>query len=94
MSMFERMGIRILGVVENMSYFVCPHCKKESDIFDRGGGRKLAENAGVPFLGEIPIDLRMRQGGDIGEPVVVQFPDSDLSAKFYEVAANLTGQLG
>lgn len=94
MTMFERMGVRILGVIENMSYFLCPHCEQESDIFDRGGGRRLAEQKGVPFLGEIPIDLRMRQGGDVGQPVVLQFPESELSAKFREVAANLMAQVG
>lgn len=94
MSMFERMGIRVLGIVENMSYFVCPHCEKESDIFDRGGGRKLATAKGVPFLGEIPIDMRMRQGGDVGQPVVLQFPQSELAEQFRTVAKNLMQQVG
>jgi ATP-binding protein involved in chromosome partitioning len=94
MSMFERMGIRVLGLIENMSYFICPHCEKESDIFDRGGGAKLAQQKGVPLLGEIPIDMRMRQGGDVGQPVVLQFPDSPLAAQFSAVAKNLIEQLG
>jgi ATP-binding protein involved in chromosome partitioning len=93
MSMFQRMGIRILGVIENMSYFVCPHCGESSDIFDRGGGRVLAGNAQVPFLGEIPIDMRMRKGSDVGAPVVVEFPDSELSQQFAEVARRLAHQV-
>jgi ATP-binding protein involved in chromosome partitioning len=94
MSMFERMGINTLGIIENMSYFICPHCEEMSDIFDRGGGRRLAEEHGIAFLGEIPIDIRMRKGGDVGEPVVVQFPDSELAQKFNEVAKSLAEQVG
>lgn len=94
MSMFERMGVRNLGVIENMSYFICPHCEERSDIFDSGGGAKLAGDHGTPLLGEIPIDIRMRKGGDTGEPVMVQFPDSELAKKFTEVAENLVKQVG
>ncbi|MCH7472368.1 Mrp/NBP35 family ATP-binding protein [bacterium] len=93
MSMFSRMGLRTLGVIENMSYFNCPHCGEQSDVFDRGGGRKLAEDHGVPFLGEIPLDMRMRQGADAGEPVVLQFPDSDLAGVFYEIAREIARQM-
>jgi ATP-binding protein involved in chromosome partitioning len=93
MHMFLRMGLRILGVIENMSYFVCPHCNESSDIFDRGGGRVLAGNAQVPFLGEIPIDMRMRKGSDVGAPVVVEFPDSELAQQFREVAQRLAHQV-
>jgi ATP-binding protein involved in chromosome partitioning len=92
-AMFEKLGIRILGVIENMSYFVCPHCQGESEIFDRGGGRKLAEGTNAPFLGEIPLDLRMRQGGDIGQPVMLQFPDSDLANQFRQVARKLAAEV-
>jgi len=93
MHMFLRMGLRILGIIENMSYFVCPHCNETSDIFDRGGGRVLAANAQVPFLGEIPIDMRMRKGSDVGAPVVVEFPDSELARQFQEVARRLAHQV-
>jgi ATP-binding protein involved in chromosome partitioning len=94
MSMFERMGIRLLGVVENMSYFACPSCGHESDIFDRGGGRALAAARGVPFLGEIPLDLRMRKGSDVGEPVMAAFPDSDLARQLRSLAGQIALQLG
>jgi ATP-binding protein involved in chromosome partitioning len=91
-AMFERLGIRILGVIENMSYFVCPHCEGEVEIFDRGGGRKLADGTNMPFLGEIPLDIRMRQGGDIGQPVMLQFPGSDLAQQFRQVARKLAAE--
>jgi len=88
-AMFEKLGIRILGVIENMSYFICPHCEKESEIFDRGGGKQLAQQTSSAFLGEIPLDLRMRQGGDVGQPVMLQFPDSDLALHFRQIARSL-----
>ncbi len=94
MTMFERMGIRTLGVIENMSYFICPSCETPSDIFDRGGGKLLASDAGVPFLGEIPLDVRMRKGGDVGEPLMTQFPDSELAERFREIARRLASVLG
>jgi len=79
----------VLGIIENMSYFTCPHCDEAIDIFGRGGGKVLAGNAQVPFLGEIPIDTRMRKGSDVGKPVVVEFPESELTAKFKELARRL-----
>ena len=94
MTMFERMGIRTLGVIENMSYFICPSCETATDIFDRGGGKLLASDAGVPFLGEIPLDVRMRKGSDVGEPLMAQFPDSELAERFREIARRLAGVLG
>ena len=90
--MFERLGIRILGVIENMSSFIRPHCNGESHIFDTGGGRALAESTSAPFLGEIPLDLRMRQGGDIGQPLMLQFPDSDLAQQFRSIARKLAAE--
>ncbi|MDQ3022976.1 MAG: Mrp/NBP35 family ATP-binding protein [bacterium] len=92
-AMFEKLGIRILGVIENMSYFVCPHCEAQTEIFDRGGGKQLAEGTKSPFLGEIPLDVRMRKGGDIGQPVMVQFPDSDLAQQFRQVARKLAAEV-
>jgi len=92
-AMFERLGIRILGVIENMSSFTCPKCGTESDIFDRGGGKELAEATGAPFLGEIPLDLRMRQGGDVGQPLMLQFADSDLAKVFTAIAQKLAAEV-
>jgi ATP-binding protein involved in chromosome partitioning len=72
--MFDKVQIPVLGIVENMSTFVCPHCSKETPIFHHGGGRKAAEAFGIPFLGEIPLELSVREGGDRGVPVVSANP--------------------
>lgn len=69
--MFKQVRVEILGVVENMSYLVCPHCNHEIDVFSQGGGQKTAEQFGVPFLGKIEMDPTIRQGGDSGKPVAL-----------------------
>ncbi len=84
--MFERVNTRVLGVVENMSGFICPGCGENHPIFGRGGGQQLAEATGVPFLGEVPLELAVREGGDVGEPVVVAAPDSHAGRALREVA--------
>jgi ATP-binding protein involved in chromosome partitioning len=89
-AMFERLEIKILGVIENMSTFVCPSCGTESHIFDQGGGHHLAESTGAPFLGEIPLDLRMR---DVGKPLMLQSPDSELGKVFRGIAQKLAAQV-
>jgi ATP-binding protein involved in chromosome partitioning len=89
MAMFERLKIRLAGVIENMSGFVCPHCGESTDVFGTGGGERLSKLHDVPFLGALPIDLRMRQGGDIGRPLMLQFPDSDIARQFKDIAAKL-----
>ena len=75
-SMFKKVEIPILGVVENMSYYKCPACGHHDEIFSHGGGKRLAEEVGAPFFGEMPIDAKVRFGGDVGRPVVVGAPDS------------------
>jgi len=72
--------IPILGVVENMSGFVCPHCSEEVNVFSAGGGERLAEEAGVPFLGKVPIDPRLGAALDAGEPFLDKFPESEVFA--------------
>ncbi len=89
--MFDKVSIPVLGLVENMSSFVCPHCRQETAIFDKGGARAAAEKMGVRFLGEVPIDLAIREGGDRGVPVVAGFPDSPQAAAFHAVARNVAG---
>ena len=74
-AMFRQLNIPILGVVENMSYFVCGHCDERTEIFGHGGGARMAEDMGIPFLGEVPIDTRVRSGGDEGTPIVAAAPD-------------------
>jgi Mrp family chromosome partitioning ATPase len=68
----EMLGFRVLGIVENMSGMICPHCRQEIDLFGKGGGAKAAEEMGVPFLGAIPIDPEMRKAGDEGRPYVIR----------------------
>jgi ATP-binding protein involved in chromosome partitioning len=68
----KKLELRVLGIVENMSGFICPHCKEEIDIFGRGGGKKEAEQLGVPFLGSIPLDPEMRKAADEGRPFIIR----------------------
>jgi ATP-binding protein involved in chromosome partitioning len=72
----EKLGIRVLGIVENMSGLVCPHCKEEIDLFGSGGGKRIAAELAVPFLGSIPLDPEMRKAGDEGKPFVIRSKDS------------------
>ena len=88
-AMFEKVEVPVLGVVENMSTYICPNCGHEEHIFDHGGARAEAETLGVPFLGHIPIDLSIRQGGDSGVPVTVGDPDSAVSETFRNLARDL-----
>ena len=91
--MFDKVMIPILGMVENMSYFVCDGCGKEHDIFSRGGAQRAADRFNIPFLGEIPITPALREGGDNGVPILVQEPNSAVSKSFLQIAARLAGQL-
>ena len=77
--MFQRVGVPVLGIVENMSYFECPHCGKPTSIFGSGGGRRLADELELELLGEIPLDPRIHEGGDRGEPIVVAEPTAGAS---------------
>src|SRR3989337_978658 len=70
-AMFNKLNVPVLGVIENMSFFLCPHCGERTDIFSHGGGEAAAKKLGVPFLGEVPIDLKIRAGGDAGRPILV-----------------------
>jgi ATP-binding protein involved in chromosome partitioning len=88
-AMFAKVNVPILGVVENMSYFQCPHCGERSEIFSHGGARALAQKLGVPLLGELPLDVRLRQGGDEGHPPVVDDPKSAVALLFKEMAEKL-----
>ncbi len=92
-AMFSRMGINVLGLIENMSYFICPSCEEQHDIFGRGGAMRIAEAHKIPVLGEIPLDTRMRQGGDTGHPVLLQHPRSELAEAFRVIAARLAEQV-
>jgi ATP-binding protein involved in chromosome partitioning len=85
----ERMGMPIIGVVENFSGYVCPNCGEEVDIFQAGAGKKMAEEAGVPFLGKIPIDPKVSASSDRGKPFVIEQPDSPASKAFAEIVSEV-----
>src|SRR2546423_10925479 len=91
--MFETVAVPVLGVVENMSYFIAPDTGNRYDIFGKGGGEKLAEQYGVPFLGAVPLGLDVRAGGDSGVPVVVSEPDSPQARAFRRVAEEVARQV-
>ncbi|MFN7951980.1 MAG: iron-sulfur cluster carrier protein ApbC [bacterium] len=93
LTMFTKVNVPVLGIVENMSYFLCPHCNERSEIFGYGGGRRKAMELGVPFLGEIPIVGAIREGGDNGRPVVMAEPSSPVAKVYGEVAGALAARL-
>ena len=88
--MAERTNLRPIGVIENMSSFVCPHCGEETRIFGEGGGREAAETLGVPLMGEVPLMVALREGGDTGTPIVVSDPDSPAGVAFLEAARSIS----
>jgi len=92
-AMFRQLNIPVLGVVENMSYFVCGHCQERTEIFGHGGGVKMAEDMGIPMLGQIPIDTRVRAGGDEGRPIVSAAPESPAAKAFAEVAGRVAAEI-
>jgi ATP-binding protein involved in chromosome partitioning len=92
-AMFRQLNIPLLGVIENMSYFVCGHCDERTDIFGTGGGRRMAEELTIPFLGEVPIDTRVRVGGDEGRPIVVEAPEAPAAQAFLDLAGKVAAQV-
>jgi ATP-binding protein involved in chromosome partitioning len=93
LAMFRRLDVPILGVVENMSYFVCPHCGERSHIFSSGGGRKIASEQNVDFLGEIPLVMAVREQSDAGVPIAVARPGSPEADIFREFAFRVAGMV-
>jgi ATP-binding protein involved in chromosome partitioning len=91
--MFRQVNVEILGVVENMSYFNCPHCNGRIDVFGHGEGQHMAKNFGIPFLGEIEIDPQIRIGGDTGKPVASLGEDAPGGKSVYAVARNVIARL-
>jgi len=94
LNMFRKVDVPVLGIVENMSYFRCPHCGERSDIFSHGGARREAERLGVEFLGEVPLDLLIRETSDDGQPIVVSHPENANAQVFRQMAARLAEKLG
>jgi ATP-binding protein involved in chromosome partitioning len=93
LAMFRKVNVPVLGIIENMSYFICRHCGEREEIFGHGGGQKTAGMLGVPFLGEVPIDPKVVVGGDTGEPIVVSDPQAPASAAFRELARHVVEQV-
>jgi ATP-binding protein involved in chromosome partitioning len=92
-AMFNRVNVPVLGIVENMSYFLCPQCGTRSDIFSHGGARHEAERLGVPFLGEVPLHMDIREKSDAGLPVVATMPDSPHARIYRDIAARVRDQM-
>ncbi len=91
--MFRQVRVEILGIIENMSYFQCPHCNKRTDIFSHGGGAATAKKYEVPFLGEVPLDVAVRTGGDKGKPIVLGDSGSPVTRAFLDIAGNVAAQV-
>ena len=89
LGMWKRVEVPVLGLIENMSGFVCPSCGHHEEIFLRGGGRKLAEREGIRFLGEIPLEVAVSRGGDSGMPVTLSHPDSAVAKSFLKIASDV-----
>jgi ATP-binding protein involved in chromosome partitioning len=92
--MFKRVNVPLLGIIENMSYFVCPKCGERHDIFGHGGAHTEADKLGVPFLGEVPLHIAIRETSDAGRPVVATEPDGPHAKTYREIAARVRAQLG
>lgn len=92
-TMFDKTKTRCFGIIENMSYFVCPHCGERSDIFDHGGAHKTADEKGMKFLGSIPLDMEIRESADAGNPIVISNPDSEHTKKYIEIADKVLEKL-
>jgi ATP-binding protein involved in chromosome partitioning len=91
--MFQRVAVPVLGVIENMSHFICPHCSEKHRIFGTGGGKRLAEELGVPLLGEIPFFPAVLSGADRGDPIVVSEPGTPAAKALIDLAGRLSGLL-
>jgi ATP-binding protein involved in chromosome partitioning len=93
MAMFKQLEVPVIGVIENMSYFICPNCNEKHELFGRGGGERIAKAFAVPFLGQVPLQPNVRLGGDEGQPVVLADPDSPAAKGFGNVAGAVARQV-
>lgn len=91
-TMFQQVKVDMLGLVENMSYFICPHCNKRTDVFSHGTGEKTARQFDIPFLGNVPLDAEVRVGGDTGAPVTVRGPESPHAQAFFDIAGKVAAR--
>jgi ATP-binding protein involved in chromosome partitioning len=91
-SMFEKLSVPVFGLIENMSYFICPHCGDRTDIFGHGGAQAMADELGIDFLGEIPLHTDVRSASDVGVPIVESDPDSPVAKSFAEIAQRVAAK--
>jgi ATP-binding protein involved in chromosome partitioning len=91
--MFQQTRVPILGIVENMSYYICPHCNSQDQTFGEGGGKRAAEQLGIPFLGEVPLDIAIRTQSDLGSPIVIAQPDAPSSRVLRQIAEKVAAQV-
>ena len=94
LNMFRKVDVPVLGIVENMSYYLCPSCGHRAEIFSHGGARKEAEELGMEFLGEVPLDIVIRETSDGGQPIVVSQPDSPHAEVYRAIADRIWEKLG
>ena len=93
LAMFQKVDVPVLGFIENMSYFLCPHCEKRSEIFSHGGARIWANKLEVEFLGELPLDIEIRETSDQGKPIVMSNPDSPHAQAFRKMATRISNKI-
>src|SRR4051812_39879045 len=93
LAMFRKVNVPVLGIIENMSYYICRHCGEREEIFGHGGGHRTADMLGVPFLGEVPLDPKVVVGGDSGQPIVILDPQSPATHAFEELARKIVAQI-
>jgi len=93
LGMFNKLNVPIVGIVENMSYFLCPHCQQQIYIFGKGGGKRVSEKFNVPFMGEIPLHSQIMEGSDLGEPVTISKTGSIETKAFTDVAKTIAGRI-
>jgi ATP-binding protein involved in chromosome partitioning len=92
-AMFEKLDVPVLGIIENMSYFVCSHCGQRTEIFGHGGGMEISKQTGAPFLGEVPLDTVVRAGGDSGQPVTVADAESPAATAIRDIASQIAATI-
>ncbi|KAG9555600.1 hypothetical protein KCV01_g22265, partial [Aureobasidium melanogenum] len=93
LGMFRKVEVPVLGVVENMATHVCSQCGHEEHIFGHGGGARMAQEAGIAYLGDLPLDIRIREQADAGKPTVAAIPESDLAARYRAIARSAAAKL-
>ena len=93
LNMFRKVDVPVFGIVENMSYYICTECGHRAEIFSHGGARRIAEQLGMEFLGEVPLDIEIRETSDSGQPIVVSRPESEQAQTYRRIAERVTARI-